>query len=247
MTRLTVLKPKNTLETKLTQRKSIPSCHLSCSSSFLHFLALITWMSPLPPPLTRSRSPHPFSHPRLFTASILLSPLCVRLSISLSLPPHFKRTNVSCSHCSTALVFRSQFSRGPGGSSCLEEPRSNPTQGRQRESRRRLEELKVLRNKREAAREKQPCKAVQRGHHRLCCGRSKQLHFRHEKQGIIFLSNSTGEKATNRQQLRLSQTLTLSTCKPLWVFDTHSSCKPNLFFIVKMYQSHFFSAKQSDG
>lgn len=80
--------------------------------------------------------------------------LPVSVSPSLSpLLPYFKRTNVSCSHCSTTLVFCSQFSREPGGSSCFELPQSNPTQGRQRESRKRLEELKELRKKRGSERE----------------------------------------------------------------------------------------------
>lgn len=70
--------------------------------------------------------------PCVFPASILLT-LRVPLSLSLSLLLHFKRTNVSCSHCSTALVFCSQFSQEPGSSCCFKQPQSNPTQGTQKE------------------------------------------------------------------------------------------------------------------
>lgn len=143
------------------------------------------------------------------------------VSPSLSpLPPYFKRTNVSCSHCSTALVFCSQFSREPGGRSCFEQPQSNPTQGRQRESRKRLEELKELRNKRarERERQKQPCTAVQQWHRLLCCELSKQQHFRPEEHGIIFLFNSTGEKITKRKQLCRSKTVSLFLHQNLFWF-----------------------------
>lgn len=122
MTQLTVLKPKNTLENKLTQRKSITSCHLSCSSSLLHFLVLITQISYLSVP---SSYLHVYSLPLSYSLS-------VSLSLSLSLPLHFKRTNVSCSHCSTALVFCSQFSQEPGSGCCFKQPQSNPTQSAQK-------------------------------------------------------------------------------------------------------------------
>ncbi len=86
----------------------------------------------------------PCSVSLLFTS---ISTLCLCLSL------YFKRTNVSCSHCSTTLVFCSQFSQEPAVSASSYHTAIWQRAHREREKR--LKEIKEMRKMSDTARKQE--------------------------------------------------------------------------------------------
>lgn len=177
----------------------------------------------------------------LLSISHCWSTWCALVPFLSSLPPspfspslHFKRTNVSCSHCSTALVFCSQFSQEPGSSICFQQPHSNLTQSTRREREERLEEWKELRNMREQEGETDGPIWLTTSDIICCAIDSNNSSTRN--QGFFFcLASSESKRQNNTATLGLSR---LSTSKQLRGFDLNHGCMILFLLLQKSIKSN---------